>query len=94
MRVLTKAYLNTFLTMVVLGFVEFSIYKYATSVGPDWVLFLFGPLAFLAAVLFWLYKVTGLCCPNCKKLFGVSIGVDGWPSVPKKCKSCDYSDKA
>lgn len=55
------------------------------------LLFGLGPLLLFLVVLLWLNKVTGIRCPHCNNIYGVSIGSRGWPSVPAKCLSCGYT---
>lgn len=52
------------------------------------LLFVLGPLAVLLVALLWANKVTGIRCPTCNNIYGVSIGSRGWPSVPAKCLLC------
>jgi hypothetical protein len=52
------------------------------------LLYILGPLALLFTVILWVNKVTGIRCPHCNNIYGVSLGSRGWPSVPPKCLSC------
>jgi len=56
------------------------------------LLFVLGPLVLFLAMLFWVNKVTGIRCPNCNNIYGVSFGWHGLPSVPPKCLSCGHME--
>jgi hypothetical protein len=88
MSIRTKAYLNAVSTLVLLVVVEIIVLKLAQHLGFSWILFVFAPIALLVAILFWLHRSTGVRCSSCNNLYGVSIGLGGWPSVPPKCLSC------
>ena len=88
MSIRAKAYSNAIITLTLLVFVEILIFKLAQYFGFSWVLFIFAPIIFVAAIFFWLHRSTGIICSNCNNLYGVNIGLSGWPSVPPKCLSC------
>lgn len=92
MRVLTRAYLNTISTLLLLLTVEAAFVLIARSFELGWVMLVLGPLAFLVAIIVWLNKVSGIRCRKCKNVYGVSIGLGGWPSVPSKCLHCGAND--
>lgn len=57
------------------------------------LLFALGPLLLLLATLLWINKVTGIRCPDCGNLYGISIGSRGWPTVPTNCLSCGHAGR-
>lgn len=94
MSVHAKASLYSIVSTIALLVVEVSIIWAAVYFDFIALLYIFGPLAFLIAMLYWIHKVTGIRCANCNNLYGVSLGQRGWPSVPPKCLYCGVEDTA
>lgn len=88
MTVTGKTYINFFTASVMLMLVEVIIYFVASHFGIRWFMFIFAPLAFLAAAIYWLHSVTSTKCPHCNNLYGVGIGMGGWPTIPETCLNC------
>lgn len=55
------------------------------------LLYVLGPLVLFLAMLLWVNKVTGIRCPRCNNIYGVTLGSHGWPSIPPQCLSCGRS---
>ena len=72
-------------------FGEFVILSLAIHFNKIVLLYVLGPLLLFLAVLLWVYTITGIRCPHCNNLYGVTLGTRGWPSVPPKCLSCGSS---
>jgi hypothetical protein len=92
MRVHAKASLYSIVSTIALLVVEVSIFWAAEYFDFIALLYIFGPIALLIAMLYWIHKITGIRCANCNNLYGVSIGQRGWPDVPSNCLYCGAED--
>jgi len=84
----SKIFITTALSLLVIVGVESSIIFSAEYFGFNCVFFVVCPVVFLISILFWMHKVTSIKCMACGKNYGVSVGFDGWPSIPNSCASC------
>ncbi len=84
----SKIYITTALSLLVIVGVEAAIIFSAEYFGLNWVFFVVCPVVFLISILFGMHKVASIKCMTCGKNYGVSVGFDGWPSIPKSCASC------
>jgi hypothetical protein len=91
MSVSAKAIRYHFIAMGAGLAIEIAVINAAIRFDKIALLYVLGPLVLFLAVLLWVNKVTGIRCPNCNNIYGVSIGSRGWPSVPPKCLSCGYT---
>jgi hypothetical protein len=55
------------------------------------LLYVLGPLLLFLAILLCVNKVTGIRCPHCNNIYGVTLGSRCWPSVPRQCLCCGAS---
>ncbi len=88
MTVAAKAIRYHFIAMGSVLAGEWAAVYAATHFHEIVLLYIFGPLVLLLIVILWINKVTGIRCPHCHNIYGVSLGSRGWPSVPPKCRSC------
>lgn len=88
MTVNTTANLYTLISIICGLGMEIVVVNGAIYFDKTLLLYVFGPLVLFIGVLVWIYKVTGIRCPNCNNIYGVGLGQRGWPSVPKNCLSC------
>jgi len=91
MSIFVKANIYYFLISVALFGVEVGVIHAADYFDQIVLLFIFGPLALFLAILLITYLVTGIRCPKCNNIYGVTTFPRGWPRVPKKCQSCGNS---
>ncbi len=84
----SKIFITTALSLLVIASVEFAMILSAEYFGLTWVLFVVCPVLFLISILFWMHKVTSIKCNACGNNYGVSVGFDGWPSIPEVCENC------
>jgi len=56
-------------------------------------LFIFGPLGLLLGIILVTHIVTGLRCPSCNNIYGVTTFPWGQPIVPEKCLYCGANKK-
>jgi len=93
MSISTKANVYYFLISVAILSVELAIIYVADYFDEVVLLFTFGPLALLLAILILVYVVSGIRCPNCNNVYGVTFMLWGWPITSKKCMHCGFNDK-
>ena|ERR1022692_2344638 len=91
MSVTTRAFRYLFIVMGSGLAAEIVVVYTAIHFEKIAVLFVVGPLLLLLAVLLFMNKVTGIRCPKCNNIYGVSIGSRGFPYVPTKCLSCGHA---
>jgi hypothetical protein len=84
----SKIFIITTLSLLVIASVLTPIIYIVEYIGLNWIYFVVCPILFLSSVLFWLNKVTSIKRNACGKNYGISVGLDGWPSVPEVCASC------
>lgn len=70
---------------------EIAVINSAIHFHETVLLYTLGPLVMFLMLLVWVNKVTGIRCPHCNNIYGVSLGLRGWPSVPPRCQSCGAS---
>ncbi len=88
MTVAAKAIRYHFIALASVLAGEFAIVHAAIYFNKIILLYILGPLVLLSTVILWVNKITGIRCPHCNNIYGVSLGSRGWPSVPPKCLSC------
>ena len=91
MTVASKAIRYHLVTMVSLLVSELAIVYMAIALNKIVLLYVLGPLMLFLAVLLRVHKITGIRCPHCNNIYGVSFASHGWPSVPPKCLFCGSS---
>ena len=93
MSVTTKAIRYHFITIGAILAIEIAIISVAIYFDEMVFLIVLGPLTLFLAILLWVNIVTGIRCPKCHNIYGVSLGSHGWPSVPSKCLICGHTGK-
>lgn len=93
MSVYIKAICYHFIAMSAGLAIEMVVINAAIHFEMIALLFVLGPLALFLGVFLWVNRITGIRCPYCNNIYGVSIGSRGWPSVPPKCLSRGYVGK-
>jgi hypothetical protein len=93
MSVTSRAVLYHFVTAVSLLAGEYAAFHIALKIEIPALLFIFGPLILFIAIIVWVSYITGIRCPSCSKIYGVTIGFKGWPSVPNQCNSCSFKGR-
>ena len=91
MRVTTS--INIHVVKVLLALVALLIFV-VFGINKDWPIWLFfsvAPLCFLAVVIYFMHGATKIVCPECKRNYGVQVGITGWPTIPPQCSSCGVS---
>jgi hypothetical protein len=84
----SKIFIITTLSLLIIASVLIPIIYIVEYIDLHWIYFVVCPILFLSSILFWLHKVTSIKCNACGKNYGISIGLDGGPSVPEVCESC------
>lgn len=88
MNIASKVHRGFLSGLLVLVAGEAAVLVASEFFGAGMLIIVFGTTIFLFVFLYSLYRTTQVLCPKCNNLYGVAIGLGGWPSIPSKCKFC------